>query len=239
MIYLFWLSLLLILLAILIVKFIDFISPIIRDAATSVIKKTIQKYSPKPQPPKIIYNVVEKKEQPVQQYHIQLIAPVPSSESKPEKHEENIEKSEECEEIEEYTEDSSTTSSLSSSSSSSSKYSDKTKQVSHGVSHTKQVAEDCADLLTKLIVDALDITEPKDNKEKPAKHDIDEEKINSLIADALNKFKEEQKPTDVTQMNIQQHANSNIEEEKVVKLQHDGCENRVEAEVLRCDPTKQ
>ena len=66
MLYLFWLSLLLILLAILIVKFIDFISPIICDAATSVIKKTIQKYSPKPQPPKIIYNVVEKKEQPVQ-----------------------------------------------------------------------------------------------------------------------------------------------------------------------------
>lgn len=93
-------------------------------------------------------------------------------------------------------------------------------------------------MLTKLIVDALDITEPKDDKEKPAKHDIDEEKINSLIADALNKFKEEQKPTDVTQMNIQQHANSNTEAEKVVKLQHDGCENRVEAEVLRCDPTK-
>lgn len=99
-------------------------------------------------------------------------------------------------------------------------------------------------MLTKLIVDALDITEPKDDKEKPAKpakpakHDIDEEKINSLIADALNKFKEEQKPTDVTQMNIQQHANSNTEAEKVVKLQHDDCENRVEAEVLRCDPTK-
>lgn len=236
MLYLFWLSLLLILLAILIVKFIDFISPIICDAATSVIKKTIQKYSPKPQPPKIIYNVVEKKEQPVQQYHIQLIAPAPSSESKPEKHEENVEKTEEYEEVEEYTEDSSTTSSSSSSSSSStsssSKYSEKTKQVSHGASHTKQVAEDCADLLTKLIVDALDITEP-------AKHDIDEEKINSLIADALNKFKEEQKPTDVTQMNIQQHAKSNTEAEKVVKLQHDGCENRVDAEVLRCDPTKQ
>ena len=129
MLYLFWLSLLLILLAILIVKFIDFISPIICDAATSVIKKTIQKYSPKPQPPKIIYNVVEKKEQPVQQYHIQLIAPVPSSDSKPEKpekHEENVEKTEEYEEVEEYTEDSSTTSSTSSSSSSS-EYSEKTK----------------------------------------------------------------------------------------------------------------
>lgn len=115
MIYLFWLSLLLILLAILIVKFIDFISPIICDAATSVIKKTIQKYSPKPQPPKIIYNVVEKKEQPVQQYHIQLIAPVPSSESKPEKPEklEESETQEEIEECEEYTEESSTTSSSS------------------------------------------------------------------------------------------------------------------------------
>lgn len=117
MIYLFWLSLLLILLAILIVKFIDFISPIICDAAASVIKKTIQKYSPKPQPPKIIYNVVEKKEQPVQQYHIQLIAPVPSTQPKPEKAEkpekivEENEEVEECEEIEEYTEDSSTTSS--------------------------------------------------------------------------------------------------------------------------------
>ena len=94
-------------------------------------------------------------------------------------------------------------------------------------------------MLTKLIVDALDITEPKDDKEKPAKHDIDEEKINSLITDALNKFKEEQKPTDATQMNIQQHAKSNTEAEKVVKLQHDGCKNRVDAEVLRCDPTKQ
>lgn len=97
-------------------------------------------------------------------------------------------------------------------------------------------------MLTKLIVDALDITEPKDDKEKPAKpakHDIDEEKVNSLITDALNKFKEEQKPTDMTQMNIQQHANSNTEAEKVVKLQHDGCKNRVEAEVLRCNPTKQ
>ena len=228
MLYLFWLSLLLILLAILIVKFIDFISPIICDATTSIIKKTIQKYSPKPQPPKIIYNVVEKKEQPVQQYHIQLIAPVPSSESKPEKsekHEENIEKTEEYEEVEEYTEDSSTTSS----SSSSSEYSEK----------TKQAAEDCADLLTKLIVNSLGITEPKNDKEKPAKHDIDEEKINSLITDALNKFKEEQKPTDATQMNIQQHAKSNTEAEKVVKLQHDDCKNRVDAEVLKCDPTKQ
>lgn len=115
MVYLFWLSLLLILLAILIVKFIDFISPIICDAATSIIKKTIQKYSPKPQPPKIIYNVVEKKEQPVQQYHIQLIAPVPSPQPKPEKLEEpeTQEEIEECEEIEEYTEESSTTSSSS------------------------------------------------------------------------------------------------------------------------------
>ena len=119
MIYLFWLSLLLVLLAILIVKFIDFISPIICDAATSIIKKTIQKYSPKPQPPKIIYNVVEKKEQPVQQYHIQLIAPVPSSQPKPEKLEES-ETQEEIEECEEYTEESSTTSS-------SSEHSEKTK----------------------------------------------------------------------------------------------------------------
>lgn len=198
MVYLFWLSLLLVLLAILIVKFIDFISPIICDAATSVIKKTIQKYSPKPQPPKIIYNVVEKKEQPVQQYHIQLIAPEPPKSEKseepvkpvklvkPTKREENIEKSEEseeCEEIEEYTEDSTTSSD------------DK---------EEKQALEDCADLLTKLVVDALGITESNDNKEKPAKtekpkkHEIDEEKINSLITDALNKFKEEQKPTDAT-----------------------------------------
>lgn len=242
MLYLFWLSLLLILLAILIVKFIDFISPIIRDAATSVIKKTIQKYSPKPQPPKIIYNVVEKKEQPVQQYHIQLIAPEPPKSEKseepvkpvklekPTKREENIEKSEEydeeCEEIEEYTEDSTTSSDN---------------------EEEKHVLEDCAELLTKLVVNALGIHESEkpektakpEKSEKSEKHEIDEEKINSLIADALNKFKEEQKPTDVTQMNIQQHANSNTEEEKVVKLQHDGCKNRVDAEVLRCDPTKQ
>lgn len=201
MVYLFWLSLLLVLLAILIVKFIDFISPIICDAATSAIKKTIQKYSPKPQPPKIIYNVVEKKEQPVQQYHIQLIAPEPPKSEKSEKpvkpvklvkHEESIEKSEEyeeseeCEEIEEYTEDSTTSS---------------------DDEEEKQTLKDCADLLTKLVVDALGIAESNDNKEKPAKsekpkkpakHEIDEEKINSLIADALNKFKEEQKPTDAT-----------------------------------------
>lgn len=199
MIYLFWLSLLLILLAILIVKFIDFISPIICDAATSVIKKTIQKYSPKPQPPKIIYNVVEKKEQPVQQYHIQLIAPVPSTQSKsekpeepekqakPVKREENVEKSEEseeCEEIEEYTEDSTTSS---------------------DDEEEKQVLEDCAELLTKLVVNALGIHESEKaaKSEKSEKHEIDEEKINSLITDALNKFKEEQKPTDATQMNIQ------------------------------------
>lgn len=237
MLYLFWLSLLLILLAILIVKFIDFISPIICDAATSVIKKTIQKYSPKPQPPKIIYNVVEKKEQPVQQYHIQLIAPEPPKSEKseepvkpvklvkPTKREENIEKSEEyeeseeCEEIEEYTEDSTTSS---------------------DDEEEKQVLENCTELLTKLVVNALGIHESEKSEKptKPEKQEIDEEKINSLIADALNKFKEEQKPTDVTQMNIQQHANSNTEAEKVVKLQHDGCENRVEAEVLRCDPTK-
>ena len=237
MLYLFWLSLLLILLAILIVKFIDFISPIICDAATSVIKKTIQKYSPKPQPPKIIYNVVEKKEQPVQQYHIQLIAPEPPKSEKseepvkpvklvkPTKREESIEKSEEseeceeCEEIEEYTEDSTTSS---------------------DDEEEKQVLEDCAELLTKLVVNTLGIHESKKSEKptKPEKQEIDEEKINSLIADALNKFKEKQKPTDVTQMNIQQHANSNTEAEKVVKLQHDGCENRVEAEILRCDPTK-
>lgn len=225
MLYLFWLSLLLILLAILIVKFIDFISPIICDAATSVIKKTIQKYSPKPQPPKIIYNVIEKKEQPVQQYHIQLIAPEPPKSEKseepvkpvklekPTKREENIEKSEEyeeSEECEEYTEDSTTSS---------------------DDEEEKQVLEDCAELLTKLVVNALGIHE-SDKSEKPEKsekHEIDEEKINSLIADALNKFKEEQKPTDTTQMNIQQHAKSNTEAEKVAK----------DAEVLRCDPTKQ
>lgn len=62
MVYVFWLTLLLILLAILIVKFVDFISPIISDACTSVIKRTVQKYSPKPLPPKVIYNVVEKKQ---------------------------------------------------------------------------------------------------------------------------------------------------------------------------------
>lgn len=205
MIYLFWLSLLLILLAILIVKFIDFISPIICDAATSIIKKTIQKYSPKPQPPKIIYNVVEKKEQPIQQYHIQLIAPAPQVKSekieKSEKHEnikesetsEATEVTEECEEIEdieEYTEDSTTSSNN---------------------EKDKQIAEDCADLLTKLVVNALGIPEPSNSKEKsvkvekPEKHEIDEEKINSLITDALNKFKEEQKPTDETQISIQQH----------------------------------
>lgn len=188
MLYLFWLSLLLILLAILIVKFIDFISPIICDAATSIIKKTIQKYSPKPQPPKIIYNVVEKKEQPVQQYHIQLIAPEPPKSEKseepvkPTKREENIEKSEEyeeseeCEEIEEYTEDSTTSS---------------------DDEEEKQVLEDCAELLTKLVVNALGIHE-SEKAAKSEKQEIDEEKINSIITDALNKFKEEQKPTDVT-----------------------------------------
>ena len=62
MVYVFWLTLLLILLAILIVKFVDFITPIISDACTAVIKKTVQKYSPKPLPPKVIYNVVEKKQ---------------------------------------------------------------------------------------------------------------------------------------------------------------------------------
>ena len=95
-----------------------------------------------------------------------------------------------------------------------------------------------------MITDALGIDE-SDNKEKPeksekpTKHEIDEEKINSLITDALNKFKEEQKPTDVTQMNIQQHAKTNTDAEKVVELQHDVCKNRVDAEVLKCDPTKQ
>lgn len=62
MVYVFWLTLLLILLAILIVKFVDFITPIISDACTTAIKKTVQKYSPKPLPPKVIYNVVEKKQ---------------------------------------------------------------------------------------------------------------------------------------------------------------------------------
>lgn len=75
MVYVFWLTLLLILLAILIVKFVDFVTPIISDACTAVIKKTVQKYSPKPLPPKVIYNVVEKKQQPIQQYHIQLLVP--------------------------------------------------------------------------------------------------------------------------------------------------------------------
>ena len=51
-----------------------------------------------------------------------------------------------------------------------------------------------------MITDALGIDESdnKEKSEKPTKHEIDEEKINSLITDALNKFKEEQKPTDVT-----------------------------------------
>ena len=62
MVYVFWLTLLLILLAILIVKFVDFVTPIISDACTAAIKKTVQKYSPKPLPPKVIYNVVEKKQ---------------------------------------------------------------------------------------------------------------------------------------------------------------------------------
>ena len=162
----------------------------------------------------------------MQQYHIQLIAPEPPKSEepvkpvkleKPVKREESIEKSEEydeeCEEIEEYTEDSTTSSD------------DK---------EEKQIIEDCAELLTKLVVDALGIhesekSEKQEKSEKPEKQEIDEEKINSLIADALNKFKEEQKPTDMTQMNIQQHAKSNTEAEKVVK----------DAEVLRCDPTKQ
>lgn len=61
-----------------------------------------------------------------------------------------------------------------------------------------QVAEDCADLLTKLVVNALGIPEPN-NKEKPVKVEkIDEEKINSLITDALNKFKEERETQSVS-----------------------------------------
>lgn len=62
MVYIFWILLLLILLAILIVKFVDFIAPIISNAATNAIKRTVQKYAPQP---KVIYNVIEKKEPPV------------------------------------------------------------------------------------------------------------------------------------------------------------------------------
>ena len=118
MVYVFWLTLLLILLAILIVKFVDCVSPIVSDAITNTIKRTVQKYAPQPQQPKVFYNVIEKKEQPV----IQVISvedkPVPKKEDStapkpipcPTQHKKMVElPAEECEESEEESEETSET----------------------------------------------------------------------------------------------------------------------------------
>lgn len=187
MVYVFWLTLLLILLAILIVKFVDFISPIISDACTSAIKRTVQKYSPKPLPPKVIYNVVEKKQQPIQQYHIQLLVPAndvqctddkvehiePSKKSVPkpqqvekkEKLELPIEETEECEESEEST-------------------------VSE--TYTNDLGEMFMDMLRASVANG-----------KKSNNCVSDEHINELIKAAFEKYKEEQQPKDEVQENIQ------------------------------------
>lgn len=189
MIYVFWLTLLLILLAILIVKFVDFISPIISDACTSAIKRTVQKYSPKPLPPKVIYNVVEKKQQPIQQYHIQLLMPAditqnaddkvehtepskkavpkPQQVEKKEKLELPIEETEECEESGEST-----------------------------------VSETYTNDLGELFMDILRAGATR-NSVSATRNYVSDEHINKLIKAAFEKYKEEQKPKDTVQENIQ------------------------------------
>lgn len=191
MVYVFWLTLLLILLAILIVKFVDFVTPIISDACTAAIKKTVQKYSPKPLPPKVIYNVVEKKQQPIQQYHIQLLVPA---------------------------NDAATLLSQSDSSSANEVTQDVKKPIPEPQSEEKEENEESTTQSQISDTDDTDdifmyiLKEINDNK-KHKKSQVSandtkrncesDEHINELIKAALEKWMEEQKPKDTVQENIQ------------------------------------
>ena len=185
MVYVFWLTLLLILLAILIVKFVDFVTPIISDACTAAIKKTVQKYSPKPLPPKVIYNVVEKKQQPIQQYRIQLLMPADATtllsqsdsssdnDAKKPMPEPQKEKKEENEE--------STTQSQ--------------------ISDTD--TDDAGDIFMYIMKKINDNKKSSVSANDTKRNCENDEHINELIKAALEKWMEEQKPKDTVQENIQ------------------------------------
>lgn len=198
MVYVFWLTLLLILLAILIVKFVDCISPVISDAITNTIKRTVQKYAPQPQQPKVFYNVIEKKEQPV----IQVISvedkPVPKKEDNnttpksipcPTQHKKMIElPAEECEESEEE------------------EYEETSETSETETQSLTSIVHECEDVAVDVIKQLI----------KGQQKDIDEH-INKLIEDAINKYKEEQKPKDTEQANIQKSAEAPAEDKPADK----------------------
>ena len=184
MVYVFWLTLLLILLAILIVKFIDFVTPIISDACTAAIKKTVQKYSPKPLPPKVIYNVVEKKQQPIQQYHIQLLVPANATTllSQSDSSSANDAKKPMPEPQKEKKEESTTQSQISDTD-----------------------TDDTDDIFMYIMKEINDNKKHKKSSESAndTQPSVSDEHINELIKAALEKWMEEQKPKDTVQENIQ------------------------------------
>lgn len=204
MVYVFWLTLLLILLAILIVKFVDFVTPIISDACTAAIKKTVQKYSPKPLPPKVIYNVVEKKQQPIQQYHIQLLVPANEVTQSADAAKTNTEAAKKVmpepqNEKKEENEESTTQSQISDTDT------DDTgdifmyilKEINDDKKHKKPSVS-----ATRNSVSAND-TQPSVNDANTKRNCESDEHINELIKAALEKWMEEQKPKDTVQENIQ------------------------------------